>query len=441
MMSEDQLRVIIVGAGPIGLYMAHALQRAGVGFIVLEQRDAILNTAGQVLFVWPQTVRLFDQLGLLQPLGEVAMRLHSKRRICGNTGRVLTSSEFWNHMYENHGYPFLPILRYDLVRIMYEHLQDHKSLVMKEAQVVGVESSASGAKVTLKNGTVVHGTIVIGADGVHSRTRALMQLARGQSTSSNEKRTMTPNYRGIFGRASNSELNIEPGVLFESRGAGSVIQCLSTKDDVRFVTITPQPLETSSTQEQYSLEDKDKYVATIADVKVLPSVTFADIWKDADRSAAVLVEQEEGFLDVWYHHRIVLVGDAVHKTTSVNGLGLNCGMHSAAALANQLHGLHERPASDISIIALQEAFGKYQNAREAECRTIWQQGCNAARDMTTVSRVNWFWDNYVLPWVDIEGFAKGILVSLLLIRHGQILNLIRFDDKSGKIAWLNKHGR
>lgn len=103
-MSED-FRVIIVGAGPVGLYMAHALQRAGIDFVVLEKRSTVLDTAGQVLFVWPQTVRLFDQIGLLQPMEEAAMRLNSKRRICGNTGQVLTDSEFWKHMYEKYVSP------------------------------------------------------------------------------------------------------------------------------------------------------------------------------------------------------------------------------------------------------------------------------------------------------------------------------------------------
>lgn len=341
----------------------------------------------------------------------------------------------------SHGYPFLPILRHDLVRIMYESVEDHETLIYKDARVVSVENSEDGAQVTLKNGTVVHGTVVVGADGVHSHTRALVQQSRSLSSRSNEEHIMAPNYRGIFGRASNRNLNIEPGVLFESRGAGSVIQCLSTRSDIRFVTLTPQSADTPSTRKKSSLADKGTYAATIADVKVLPGIKFADIWKDADKSGAALVEQEEGFLSTWCHDRIVLVGDAVHKTTSVNGLGLNCGLHSAAALMNQLYKLKDKRSSDISIEALRDSFKEYQHVREAECRTIWQQGCNAARDMTTVSRVNWFWNNYILPWVDIEGFAKGILASLLLIRYGQVLNFVHFEGKSGKIAWVNQPDR
>lgn len=49
-MSDAKFRVVIVGAGPIGLYLAHAMERAGIDYVLLEQSSTVLNPSGQLLF-------------------------------------------------------------------------------------------------------------------------------------------------------------------------------------------------------------------------------------------------------------------------------------------------------------------------------------------------------------------------------------------------------
>ena len=64
-MSEHRFRVVIVGAGPTGLYLALALSKANIDFIVLEQHETIVNHAGAGILLWPQSARLLDQVGVL----------------------------------------------------------------------------------------------------------------------------------------------------------------------------------------------------------------------------------------------------------------------------------------------------------------------------------------------------------------------------------------
>lgn len=97
-MANDRFRVIIVGAGPVGLYMAHAMQRAGIDFVVLEQQPSVLNKSGQLLFTWPQTVRLLDQIGLYADLQKVALAIHKKKRVYGKDGHVTSTNHFWDSM-------------------------------------------------------------------------------------------------------------------------------------------------------------------------------------------------------------------------------------------------------------------------------------------------------------------------------------------------------
>lgn len=58
-------RAIIVGSGLVGLTAAHVFSKAGIDFIILEKHDDPLSTYGSTLAFWPQTIRIFDQLGLL----------------------------------------------------------------------------------------------------------------------------------------------------------------------------------------------------------------------------------------------------------------------------------------------------------------------------------------------------------------------------------------
>ncbi|KAI3391397.1 hypothetical protein diail_7438 [Diaporthe ilicicola] len=248
---------------------------------------------------------------------------------------------------------------------------------------------------------------------------------------------MVASFYGIFGRAHAGDLGIEPEVFFESRGAGAVVQFLAARDRrLQFVTLKPLPPGpqqqkvspgAGSTERgpRYGDDEMDAYAASIAHVAVCPGVTFAVLWSRADRSSARLLRQEEGFITRWHGlgGRVVLVGDAVHKSTSVIGPGMTCGLHSAAALANLLYEVVHRREG-------------YQREREGEVKPVWDRGSAMVREVTRNSWGSWFWDSYVLPWVDPKRFGGGIIPSLGLVRHGKVLKWVPFGGREGKIPWL-----
>jgi 2-polyprenyl-6-methoxyphenol hydroxylase-like FAD-dependent oxidoreductase len=58
-------KVVIVGAGPIGLTAAQALNKAGVDYVVLERRDEVVIDIGATIIVSQGTLRVMSQLDLL----------------------------------------------------------------------------------------------------------------------------------------------------------------------------------------------------------------------------------------------------------------------------------------------------------------------------------------------------------------------------------------
>ena len=87
-MTANQLKVIVVGGGPVGLTAAIALEKAGLDFIVLERRSEVVINAGSSLVLNPEGLRSLTQLGVLDainavssPLGQIDRVDHSGRNI------------------------------------------------------------------------------------------------------------------------------------------------------------------------------------------------------------------------------------------------------------------------------------------------------------------------------------------------------------------------
>lgn len=317
-----------------------------------------------------------------------------------------------------------------MIRILHEGLEHKDRSITTNAEVVSIETHAEGVCVHLHDGNQVEGSIVIGADGVHSRVREMMYMHAGKTTEH-----MASNFHGIFGWADISDLPIEREVFFESRGAGAVIQCLGTPDKLQFTTLKPLR-ETVTRRQRYSRQEMEDYAVSLADVKICPGIAFKDIWARADKDSARMLNQEEGFMSHWHHNRIVLVGDAVHKSTSVNGLGMTCGLHSAAVLANLLQELVASTGQSPSVKELDDIFSLYQQERQAEVKPVWDRGYSMLREVTKGSWLSWLWDKYVLPWIDIEELLRGWIPSLVLIRYGNILSYVPFVGEQGSVRWL-----
>lgn len=64
----NSFKVIVVGAGPVGLVLAHALQASGIDYVLIEQRSQVPPDPAYGVFLWPQIMRILHQLGLLESI-------------------------------------------------------------------------------------------------------------------------------------------------------------------------------------------------------------------------------------------------------------------------------------------------------------------------------------------------------------------------------------
>lgn len=68
-------KVIVIGGGPVGLFLANALQAAGIDYALFEKRSAVAPTTAFGIFLMPQVTRMMEQLGLLESLKKVSHQM------------------------------------------------------------------------------------------------------------------------------------------------------------------------------------------------------------------------------------------------------------------------------------------------------------------------------------------------------------------------------
>lgn len=74
-------KVIIVGGGLSGLGLAHCLTKADIDFVVLERSDLLIPKGGASMALWPNNVRILDQLGLLKGAEKINCEIKYKQNV------------------------------------------------------------------------------------------------------------------------------------------------------------------------------------------------------------------------------------------------------------------------------------------------------------------------------------------------------------------------
>lgn len=168
------LDILIVGAGPVGLFLANECARRGLRYRILEERAA-QSEHSKALAIFPRTLEVFDMAGLEAPFLECANRVTSVA--------VITHGEPLAHMHfapEESPYPFIAMVPQDVTeKLLLDSLRGRGGVV--EYQTVFASAIEEGNVV---NATVLHNgkeehilaSFIVGCDGAHSAVRHDLKL-------------------------------------------------------------------------------------------------------------------------------------------------------------------------------------------------------------------------------------------------------------------------
>lgn len=192
MMEKSNFKVIIVGGSISGLTLAHCLAKANIDHIILEKRAEIAPQEGAFIGIWPNGARILQQLGVYSSLEKLTAPIHrmhisypdqfsfssllpKKVHEMFVTYSVLSGTKryFSDLLHQRFGYPIISIDRQKILEILL-NLYPKKSKVLTNKRVSEVRLGEHRASVLTDDGSMFEGDLIVGADGVHSRTRSEM---------------------------------------------------------------------------------------------------------------------------------------------------------------------------------------------------------------------------------------------------------------------------
>lgn len=306
--------VLIVGAGPTGLVLAHWLRRLGVSFRIVDKAQAP-GQQSRALAVHARTLELYAQLGLVQGAierGIVMPRLgvwRDRRRIAeaafGPAGEGLTP------------FPYILIFAQDdHERYLGERLEAEGVRIERGVELTDLVEAGGGWRATLGRGAqaeTVEARFVCGCDGAHSAVRHRLGVP--------------------FKGAPYAELFFVADVDAIGSVADRAFNLCLDADGLCVVA----PVRRTGAHRIIGLVPREKQDKT--------DLEFRDVQREVARVTGLTIRKVNWFSSYHVHHRMAerfrqggafLLGDAAHIHSPVGGQGMNTGIGDASNLAWKL---------------------------------------------------------------------------------------------------------
>jgi len=322
-------KVLIAGGGVAGAATALALHRAGIASVVYEAHESGGDDAGAFLTVMANGMAALDSIDAGRsvidasyPAGAVELfdadGRHLQHRAIEGVARTLS--------------------RATLYRVLQDLAADRGVPIVHGKRLAGAAAVDGGVEVRFADGGRAEGDVLVGADGIHSLTRRLI-----------DPQAPTPRYTGqhvVYGYAAGAPVGSAPDAYHMVFGKRAFFGFTAPGDGRTwwFVRIGGDSRAGETTAEQWR------------------RLALDAVRDDATPAAAIIEATAGGVVggdsyDIpttpkWHGDRMVLVGDAAHAASPAAAQGASMALEDAVALAAALRE-HADPATAFAAYAAQ----------------------------------------------------------------------------------------
>ncbi|MEU7871495.1 FAD-dependent monooxygenase [Dactylosporangium sp. NPDC049140] len=352
--------VIIVGAGPTGLWLASELRLHGIAVTVLDRRAARMGES---------------RAGGLHAR---SMEILESRGIAGRfvaAGRRVPYAHFaglWLDLSRlDTRYPYvLGLVQSRIEALLEEHLREHGTEVRWNTEVAAVHQAEGHAEVTTAAGETLRGDYVVGCDGGRSTIRRLLGVAFDGTDAT------------VSSMLADVKLAAPPdGVIFQQRTPLGDFTALQLEPGYHRLMVNRYTAPAPGSDLEFD-EFRAVFTAMAGTDYGMHSPKWTSRYHDAARLAAH-----------YRRGRVLLAGDAAHIHWPSGGQGLNTGLQDATnlgwKLAETIRGLAPAPGADVLAAAPAAVAGGSDPARMSAAEL------NALATGAVTAR----------PHIDIEGLA------------------------------------
>ena len=311
----DNPKVLISGAGPVGLTLANELVRHGISVRIVD-KSAGRTDKSKALVMWSRTLELFDDAGYAKDFMSSGMQAHGAQI---STGSQVVARVSFDLIDSRFAYALM-IAQSETERVLEERLAASGVAVERGVALAGFadKGSAVEAQLTRANGETekVEADWLVGCDGAHSTVRHGLGFAFEGSTLQSHWALADGHITGL---APADHLHIfwhRDGILAFFPIVGDRWRVIANLGPARDGETHPDP----------TLEEINALMAR----RGSPGIAMSDpVWLAAFRINERKVRD-------YSKGRVFLAGDAAHIHSPAGGQGMNTGMQDAFNLAWKL---------------------------------------------------------------------------------------------------------
>ena len=339
---SDVERVLILGGGIAGMALAIVLQRAGIAAEIAEI-DKDWRVYGAGITITGPTLRALDRLGLLDAVVDEGY-CYDATRICDAAGNVILASRVSGRpmgaRIPNGGGILRPVLH----RILAAATRASGAEVRLGISAATVEQTDDAVSVRFTDGAIATYDLIVGADGVHSRLRALLF-----SDAPKPSFTGQGCWRAVVPRPA----DVDCGHVYVGGPVKAGITPVS-RDEMYLFLLQHVPGNPRMPEEQWP-------ELLAVQLRGFGGALGA-IREQLDTSVRINYRPLEKLLlpPPWHRGRAILIGDAAHATTPHLASGAGLAVEDALVLGEGL-------ASDA---ALEDVLLRFTARRYERCRMV-----------------------------------------------------------------------
>ncbi|MBG0831107.1 FAD-dependent monooxygenase [Planomonospora sp. ID67723] len=337
-------KALIIGGGIAGPVTAMALQRAGVEAEIHEAYDRGSEGVGAFLTLAGNGLEALRLLGLRDLVCDLGMDTPHMEMSNGR-GKLLASFR----------QPGRTLKRSDLYRVLRDEAVRRGVRIHYGRRLDDASTTPDGVRAVFADGSTAEGDLLVGADGLRSRTRTIIDPAAPRARHVGLLNT------GGFARG--VTVPGEPGTSYFIFGRRCFFGYLIHPDgEVWWFANPPSPRE--PTREELAAITPEQWRARLTRLFKDDTGPMLDIIRATGHIPPGWNTYDFPTVPTWSNERMVIVGDAAHATSPSSGQGASMAIEDAVVLAKCLRDVPGLPG----------AFAAYERLRRDRVERIVAQG-------------------------------------------------------------------
>ena len=371
-MSNENKRVIIIGGGIAGCVLALALDKIGMKPEIFEARKIPKDDVGLFHYLSSNAMNVYKVIGIHDKLKDVGYLCNGAIHY-DEKGKPIARIDEKDSL-QDYGANSIMIKREFLTRILRDEIAS-KQIPINFGKKLNDITNIDKSNVTahFEDGTCAEGDLIVGCDGIYSKTRRIILPDSPK-----------PYYTQVVITGGYTKTKItgkELSIIHSNYGKRAFLAyfVLPNSQDVWWWNGVYYPKQ--ETREDMEKLSNKQWQQAMVEMYTEDTQVIKDVINHNELNFIKYPISDMLSLKTWYRGNVCLIGDAVHATAPTNGQGAAMASEDGLMLAKCLRDI-DNP---------QHAFEKFQQLRKKRVEKIVKIGRSAAEGYLVTNPVKkWF---------------------------------------------------